>query len=235
MTGGTRSAGGVGAVTPGQVAEARKALGRQLRACREAAGLTQVELARRISYSRSSVACAEASRQVLARVFWERADRAAGAGRALLAAFDDVDRLVQVHREQAARALDEQREQRAGCAPGGCGCGVAVGRWTGRESLALREALRMSLRAFAEYLGVTASTVSAWESRAALARLSLATQAVLDLALTLADADSRTRFALLLHSAPHSSSVGAVDGAGSVAGRSVVMPLHRPDRERVAS
>jgi DNA-binding transcriptional regulator YiaG len=215
--------------------EARKALGRQLLACRTAAGLTQVQLARCISYSRSSVACGEAGRQVLARVFWERADRAAGAGRALLAAFDDLERLVRVHREQAARALDEQREQRAGCASGGCGCGVAVGRWTGRESRALREALRMSIRAFAEYLGVTASTVSAWESKAGAARLALATQAALDRALSLADADSRTRFALLLHSAPHGSSGGPVDGAPSVAGGSVVTPLHRPELARVAS
>src|SRR6266496_2291170 len=218
-----------GAVTRGQVADARKALGVHLRACREAAGLTQVELGRCIAYSRSSVACAEAGRQTLARVFWERADRATGARRAVLAAFDDLERLMQVHREQAARARDEQREQRTRCAVGGCGCGVAVGRWTGRESRALREALRMSIRAFAEHLGVSTSTVSGWESTAGTAPLRLATQAVLDRALSLADADTRTRFALLLHSVPPGASGGPVDGAAGVVGGSVVT-LHRPDR-----
>jgi DNA-binding transcriptional regulator YiaG len=220
----TSDAGAVDAVTRGQVAEVRKALGRQLRACRKAAGLTQVQLAACISYSRSSVACAEAGRQIMARAFWERADRATGARRAVLAAFDDLERLAQVHREQTARALDEQR---TGYASGGCGCGVVVGRWTERESRALREALRMSMRAFAEHLGVSTATVSAWESQATTAPLRLASQAVLDRALTLAGADVRTRFALLLiHSAPH--------GASGAAGGSVVT-LHRPDRERVAS
>ena len=39
----------------------------------------------------------------------------------------------------------------------------AVGLWTGREARALRGALRLSVRAFAEHLGVAARTVSKWE------------------------------------------------------------------------
>jgi len=39
-----------------------------------------------------------------------------------------------------------------------------VRRWTGRETTALRTALRLSLRDFAEHLGVGARTVSKWEA-----------------------------------------------------------------------
>ena len=39
----------------------------------------------------------------------------------------------------------------------------AVRLWTGREARALRAALRLSVRAFAEHLGVAARTVSKWE------------------------------------------------------------------------
>ncbi|WP_204335623.1 MULTISPECIES: helix-turn-helix domain-containing protein [unclassified Micromonospora] len=136
-----------GLVTPGQVAEARRDLGRQLAAWREAAGLTQVQLARRIVHSRSSVANVEIGRHSVTHAFWRYADREVAAGGALLAAFEKVDRLVQTQREQAARVLDRQRRERAGCAPpesmpapDGCGCGLTVARWTGRETRALREA-----------------------------------------------------------------------------------------------
>jgi DNA-binding XRE family transcriptional regulator len=41
---------------------------------------------------------------------------------------------------------------------------TTVRRWTGHETRALRMALRLSVRAFAEYLGVAVRTVSKWES-----------------------------------------------------------------------
>jgi DNA-binding transcriptional regulator YiaG len=39
-----------------------------------------------------------------------------------------------------------------------------VGRWTGREVRALREARRMSVREFAAHLGVSDRMVSKWEA-----------------------------------------------------------------------
>jgi transcriptional regulator with XRE-family HTH domain len=178
------------------VAEGRKDLGRRLAAWRGAAELTQVELARRISYSRSTVASIETGRHCAPRKFWQCADREVGAAGGLLAAFDQVDALVRTLQRQAAQARERQRAARYAppappVAPDSCGCGVAVGRWTGRESRALRETLRMSLRVFAEYLGVRTSTVSGWEHRSNPAPPSLATQALLDQALKLADAAAR--------------------------------------------
>ena len=55
----------------------------------------------------------------------------------------------------------------------------------------------MSVRAFAEYLGMSKDSVTSWENRTS-APLRLTTQAVLDQALKLADADTRTRFGLIL-------------------------------------
>ncbi|MDR7277749.1 DNA-binding transcriptional regulator YiaG [Catenuloplanes atrovinosus] len=40
---------------------------------------------------------------------------------------------------------------------------IAVDRWTGAHAQALRYALRMSVRAYAAYLGVAVRTVSKWE------------------------------------------------------------------------
>lgn len=74
----------------------------------------------------------------------------------------------------------------------------ALGQWTGREALLLRRALRMSVRDFADYLGVSARTVSKWaaltDSTSPLPR----TQAILDTALTRAEPDARHRFQRLV-------------------------------------
>ncbi|ROO51800.1 hypothetical protein EDC02_6687 [Micromonospora sp. Llam0] len=75
---------------------------------------------------------------------------------------------------------------------------MVVGRWTAREIRALREALRMSVRAFAEHLGLAVAAVTAWEHRTTPATPTLAAQSVLDQALTLADTNSKARFQLLL-------------------------------------
>jgi hypothetical protein len=96
-------------ITPGQVAEARKDLGRRLAAWRGAAEMTQVELARRISYSRSTVASVETGRHCAPRKFWQYADREVGAAGGLLAAFDQVDALVRALQTQAAQARERQR------------------------------------------------------------------------------------------------------------------------------
>jgi len=71
---------------------------------------------------------------------------------------------------------------------------AVVRKWTGREAEALRCAARMSVRGFAEYLGVSARAVSRW------AKLGNDTvprpymQAILDTALTRADEDTVRRF-----------------------------------------
>lgn len=70
--------------------------------------------------------------------------------------------------------------------------------WTGTETRALREALRLSVRAFAEHLGVAARTVAKWEAGGRGIRLRPDTQAILDTALSRANDDARSRFALML-------------------------------------
>ncbi|RSM65141.1 transcriptional regulator [Actinoplanes sp. ATCC 53533] len=227
-------------VTPGQVAEARKDLGRQLAERRDMARITQRELARRLSYSRSTVANVEIGRHCAPRKFWQRADREVGATGGLLAAFEQVDALVQALQTQATQARERQRAAKyAPAAPpvsaNGCGCGLVVGRWTGRETRALREALRMSLRIFAEHLGVRTSTVSGWEHQRRPAPPSLATQAMLDQALKSADPDTKTRFGLILASTADCTCSVGTDNASGVAYGSTVTPLHGRERTRAAS
>lgn len=82
----------------------RLALGQQLAACREAAGIIQPQIARRTGYSRSSVAHAEAGRQLLTREFWKTADELLQADGALLANYDQVQAAKQAHEAQSREA-----------------------------------------------------------------------------------------------------------------------------------
>ncbi|MFD1657255.1 helix-turn-helix domain-containing protein [Streptomyces caeni] len=75
---------------------------------------------------------------------------------------------------------------------------VSVQQWTGREASALRAALRMSTRAFAEHLGVALRTVAKWESLGAETQPRPDTQAILDTALTRADSAAQARFEAVL-------------------------------------
>lgn len=75
---------------------------------------------------------------------------------------------------------------------------VSVQQWTGREASALRAALRMSMRAFAEHLGVALRTVAKWESLGAETRPRPDTQAILDTALARADVATHARFETVL-------------------------------------
>lgn len=188
---------GADRITPAQVAEASKRLGQQLASWRDMAGLTQVKLARRISYSRSAIGNVEIGRDRSTRQFWQRADAEVGASGALVAAFDQVDALARDFRNQKT-SKERERQQPATpvvassmTGPDGCGCGVVVGRWTGREIRALREALRMTVTAFAEHLGVSSKTVSGWERTGSMP-LRMDTQAVLDETLTRAGVDARS-------------------------------------------
>ena len=74
---------------------------------------------------------------------------------------------------------------------------IAVERWTGRETRALRRALRMTVVGFAEHLGVSTRTVSKWESRGADIEPLPELQAALDTALTRAGRETVQRFRAL--------------------------------------
>jgi transcriptional regulator with XRE-family HTH domain len=78
---------------------------------------------------------------------------------------------------------------------------ATVQRWTGAETTALRQAMRLSIRAFAAHLGVDARTVNKWEARGNAITLLPDTQAVLDTALDRAPDHVQTRFAQTLDSA----------------------------------
>lgn len=76
---------------PEAITSARCALGTRLAAYRRAAGLTQMELASRIAFSRSTIANVETGRQHVPRGFWAGADTAVHAGGVLVAGCDDVE------------------------------------------------------------------------------------------------------------------------------------------------
>lgn len=75
---------------------------------------------------------------------------------------------------------------------------MTVSKWSGRETRALREAKRMSLREFAAYLGVSDRTISKWEAGADRIRPRPESQAILDTVLQRASDDVRAHFDLLM-------------------------------------
>ncbi len=75
---------------------------------------------------------------------------------------------------------------------------ASVQHWTGREAGVLRTALRMSVRAFADSLGIAQRTVSKWEAFGAGTVPRPHMQAILDTALGQADHQARLRFEQLL-------------------------------------
>ncbi|WP_207211393.1 helix-turn-helix domain-containing protein, partial [Rhodoplanes serenus] len=75
---------------------------------------------------------------------------------------------------------------------------ATVHHWSGLEAHVLRRALRMSVRAFAEHLGVAVRTVSKWDKLQAATEPRPDTQAILDTALARADAAVHLRFETLL-------------------------------------
>lgn len=74
----------------------------------------------------------------------------------------------------------------------------SLAHWTGREARALRRALRLSVRAFAERLGVGVRTVTKWEALGADTTPRPFMQSILDTALSMAGAETKQRFELLL-------------------------------------
>jgi hypothetical protein len=69
---------------------ARRDLGRRLAVARQAAGLTQRQLAEAVRYSRSTVSNAEIGHPDVARLFWTRCDRVLHSGQAFTPAFDQL-------------------------------------------------------------------------------------------------------------------------------------------------
>ncbi|MFD4638862.1 hypothetical protein ACFWN2_16220 [Lentzea sp. NPDC058436] len=74
----------------------------------------------------------------------------------------------------------------------------SLAHWTGREAGVLRRALRLSVRAFAERLGIGIRTVTKWESLGVRTTPRPFMQSILDTALSTADPEAKQRFELLL-------------------------------------
>ncbi|MGQ0773891.1 MAG: helix-turn-helix domain-containing protein [Pseudonocardiales bacterium] len=70
-----------------------------------------------------------------------------------------------------------------------------VERWTGREAALLRQALRLSVRDFAAYLGIGMRTINKWEARQATITQRPHMQEILDTALSQASDEAQARFA----------------------------------------
>ncbi|MCA1676766.1 MAG: helix-turn-helix domain-containing protein, partial [Actinobacteria bacterium] len=89
---------------PPELAACKRSLGQQLAALREAAEIGQQQVAHKTGYSRSSVAHAEAGRQLLTRDFWQTADDLVKANGALLNGYDQVQAAKQEHEARKREA-----------------------------------------------------------------------------------------------------------------------------------
>lgn len=92
---------------------------------------------------------------------------------------------------------------------------ATVHHWTGLEARALRLALRLSVRAFAQHLGVGIRTVSKWEKLLAATEPRQDTQAILDTALARSDAAVHLRFETFRSEAGRPGRVGGRGSAPS--------------------
>jgi transcriptional regulator with XRE-family HTH domain len=75
---------------------------------------------------------------------------------------------------------------------------MMVQRWSGQDARALREALRMTVRDFASFLGVSDRTVSKWEAGGAAVYPRPDSQAILDTALGQSPPEVVERFAAMI-------------------------------------
>jgi transcriptional regulator with XRE-family HTH domain len=82
---------------------------------------------------------------------------------------------------------------------------ATVQQWTGAEATVLRQAMRLSVRAFAARLGVDARTVNKWEARGRDITPLPDTQSILDTALSQADEEVQARFAQAMAGQPRLS------------------------------
>ena len=75
---------------------------------------------------------------------------------------------------------------------------IVVGQWTGQEASALRQALRLTIRDFADHLGVAERTVAKWEAGGSAMVPMPVMQAALDTVLARASDEAKGRFGMLL-------------------------------------
>jgi transcriptional regulator with XRE-family HTH domain len=95
------------------VLQMRRALGRQLAALRNRAGLSQWDLAPLTGYSRSTLSDAELGRHRLRREFWLRCDQLLKADGRLLASYDRIETAAAVLAQRARGSALLAREQLA--------------------------------------------------------------------------------------------------------------------------
>ena len=91
----------------------RRALGRQLAAQRNRAGLSQWDLAPLTGYSRSTLSDAELGRHRLSREFWVRCDELLKGERRLVASYDRIESAGAVLRQRASRSAQLARDELA--------------------------------------------------------------------------------------------------------------------------
>ncbi|MGH3930533.1 MAG: helix-turn-helix domain-containing protein [Pseudonocardiaceae bacterium] len=89
---------------PPELVAMRLALGQQLAALRETVGIVQQQIGHKTGYSRSSIAKAEAGRQLLTREFWTTANGLLKAGGDLLASYEEVLAAKQEHEARIREA-----------------------------------------------------------------------------------------------------------------------------------
>lgn len=99
-------------ITSEQLIDARRNLGQQLAARREAAGFTQLQLARHVGYTRSTIANVETGRSSQPRDCWVRYDQLLRADGVLLAGHDHYRALASRYRDQASQERKRQRTAR---------------------------------------------------------------------------------------------------------------------------
>lgn len=87
-----------------ELAALKCALGRQLAALRDAAGIGQQQVGLKTGYCRSSVAKAEAGRQLLTREFWTTADELLQADGELLTSYEQIQAVKQEHERRNREA-----------------------------------------------------------------------------------------------------------------------------------
>ena len=100
---------GLDVVTPEALAAARRLLGLKLATTRKAVGITQVRLAVKVQWSRSTIANVETARQSAPREFWIACDVALGAGGLLVAEWARTEALSRRLQDQAAVELIRRR------------------------------------------------------------------------------------------------------------------------------
>ena len=98
---------------PAGLEEMWRELGRQLKALRREAGLSQQALGELTNYSRPAISVAEIGRPVQSPEFWQACDRALGTGGVLAAGAAQIGAARRAGQRAAARAAQEARQARA--------------------------------------------------------------------------------------------------------------------------